>query len=149
MDRGAHVVASRARLTVDMEDSFRDPTPQSASPRMTPERWRKVDAILRASLACEADYRDTFVREACEGDEALRREVSALLAAHDGMSDSFLERPVIEAIGAPSPPMIQPNERIAQLLADALAGRYAIEHEIARGGMATVFLARDLRHDRR
>ncbi|MFL5616323.1 MAG: protein kinase domain-containing protein [Gemmatimonadaceae bacterium] len=108
-----------------------------------------MDAVLRASLACDADYRDTFVREACEGDEALRREVSALLAAHDGMSDSFLERPVIEAIGAPSPPMIPPNERIAQLLADALAGRYAIEHEIARGGMATVFLARDLRHDRR
>ena len=33
-------------------------------------------------------------------------------------------------------------------LATALAGRYAIEHELGRGGMATVFLARDLRHDR-
>ena len=29
-----------------------------------------------------------------------------------------------------------------------LADRYAIEREIGRGGMATVFLARDLRHDR-
>jgi serine/threonine-protein kinase len=29
-----------------------------------------------------------------------------------------------------------------------LADRYAIDHEIGRGGMATVFLARDLRHDR-
>jgi len=33
-------------------------------------------------------------------------------------------------------------------LQDALTGRYAIESEIARGGMATVFSARDLRHDR-
>ena len=30
----------------------------------------------------------------------------------------------------------------------ALSGRYDVERELARGGMATVFLARDLRHDR-
>jgi eukaryotic-like serine/threonine-protein kinase len=30
----------------------------------------------------------------------------------------------------------------------ALAGRYAIERELGRGGMATVYLARDLRYDR-
>jgi eukaryotic-like serine/threonine-protein kinase len=29
-----------------------------------------------------------------------------------------------------------------------LAGRYLLEHEIGRGGMATVYRARDLRHDR-
>jgi tetratricopeptide (TPR) repeat protein len=33
-------------------------------------------------------------------------------------------------------------------LASALAGRYSIEREIGRGGMATVYAARDLRHDR-
>src|SRR5438045_1456356 len=30
----------------------------------------------------------------------------------------------------------------------ALQGRYTIERELGRGGMATVYLARDLRHDR-
>src|SRR5580765_6594228 len=33
-------------------------------------------------------------------------------------------------------------------LNSSLAGRYAIEREIGAGGMATVYLARDLRHDR-
>lgn len=31
----------------------------------------------------------------------------------------------------------------------ALAGRYDVEREIGAGGMASVFLATDLRHDRR
>src|SRR3989442_6613952 len=33
-------------------------------------------------------------------------------------------------------------------LTAALAGRYAIERELGAGGMATVYLARDLKHDR-
>jgi Tol biopolymer transport system component len=34
-------------------------------------------------------------------------------------------------------------------LASALEGRYTIDREIGRGGMATVYLARDLRHNRK
>src|SRR5215213_9910739 len=34
-------------------------------------------------------------------------------------------------------------------LSAALAGRYEIDREIGRGGMATVYLARDLRHNRK
>ncbi len=34
-------------------------------------------------------------------------------------------------------------------LQDALGSRYRIEREIGQGGMATVFLAEDLKHDRR
>jgi eukaryotic-like serine/threonine-protein kinase len=37
---------------------------------------------------------------------------------------------------------------LAVLLADALRDRYLIERELGRGGMATVYLARDLKHDR-
>ncbi|HSB54282.1 MAG TPA: protein kinase, partial [Gemmatimonadales bacterium] len=38
-----------------------------------------------------------------------------------------------------------PQERLATALAD----RYRIERELGQGGMATVYLAHDLRHERR
>jgi eukaryotic-like serine/threonine-protein kinase len=37
---------------------------------------------------------------------------------------------------------------VATRLRTALADRYRLERELGRGGMATVFLARDLKHDR-
>ena len=36
-----------------------------------------------------------------------------------------------------------------QVLSAALAGRYRVEHELGQGGMATVYLAEDLKHGRR
>jgi serine/threonine-protein kinase len=40
------------------------------------------------------------------------------------------------------------TESTASALADALRDRYTLERELGRGGMATVYLAHDLKHDR-
>ncbi len=106
---------------------------------MSPERWRTVDAVVQAALACEPERRAAVVAAACGDDGDLRIEVMSLLAAHVDAGDDFLERPAVEMVGVPS---------LAGRLAHALVERYTIEREIARGGMATVYLARDLRHNR-
>src|SRR5213082_357960 len=55
----------------------------------------------------------------------------------------------------PPRPALLLVRRISDYMADlfervraSLAGRYTIERELGRGGMATVYLARDLKHDR-
>ena len=103
---------------------------------MTPERWRAVDTILRGALDCVPEKRADFVRDACGADEMLRQEVISLLGAHESMSTGFLEQAAVEQLG------------ITPALVQALAGRYEIEGEIAHGGMATVYRARDLKHER-
>src|SRR5210317_1511258 len=40
-------------------------------------------------------------------------------------------------------------EDVAERLKSALSDRYAIEREIGAGGMATVYLAHDLKHERK
>jgi len=47
-----------------------------------------------------------------------------------------------------TPPEPSEREALAAALQGALSGRYDVERELGRGGMATVFLARDLRHAR-
>jgi tRNA A-37 threonylcarbamoyl transferase component Bud32 len=42
----------------------------------------------------------------------------------------------------------RPATEVAARLAAALADRYTVEQELGQGGMATVYLARDLRHER-
>ena len=37
---------------------------------------------------------------------------------------------------------------VSEQLQAALSERYAVDREIGRGGMATVYLARDVKHDR-
>ena len=49
----------------------------------------------------------------------------------------------ISAISAPSP-----FTDLPATLAASLRDRYVLERELGRGGMATVYLAQDLRHDR-
>jgi len=120
----------------------------------SPERWREMQRVLDGALDLAPESRAAFVTDACGTDSALREQVVRLLDAcgQAENSDDFLASPATE-FAAPMLADLTVQESIRrtalpETLATALASSYTIERELGHGGMASVFLARDLRHDR-
>ena len=62
---------------------------------MSSDRWEHIQELYHAALELEPTQRSAFLKEACGDDEALCREVEALLAEH-GNASGFLETPALE-----------------------------------------------------
>jgi len=108
--------------------------------RGLPDDSGRLEPLLDRVLDAEPAHRARILGEVSGGDEARRAELEALL--RDGeRSVPLLDRPAAE--------------RFSTLLEDepvrfppALEERYRPVRELGRGGMATVFLARDTKHER-
>ena len=118
------------------EDSRGDTAPLSH------ERWAQVRALVEQTLTIPADARPAFLSVSCGDDDALRQRVERLAAACERANDNwgFLARPARQLLA-------EMGDLMGRLTA-ALADRYRIERELGAGGMATVYLAHDLRHGR-
>ena len=62
---------------------------------MDSERWKQVEAVLQSVLDRPPEERDSFLLQACAGDDALEREVRSLLSSEE-LAGQFLENPAIE-----------------------------------------------------
>ena len=146
----------------DSAGSGADATPSSAEERpsasMSADRWREIQQAVDGALDLPPESRAAYLDAACGADAELRASVARLLDACERAerADGLLAAPA-SAFAAPMladlaehDAAMAASRRAAQLdaLRDALAGRYTIERELGRGGMATVFLANDIRHGR-
>ena len=112
------------------------------------ERWHRVWAVVDDALDREPALRAAYVEQVCAGELALRRDVERALALAD--EEHFLDAGALSFAGAllrrdPEPLV---DAAIPTLVQTEWGATYALEREIGRGGSATVYLARDLKHDR-
>ncbi len=108
------------------------------SGRSGPE-WARIEALFDDAIEQPPAERAAWLR-AAESDPAILAEVQSLLAAAE--RTGILDVPIAldgSVAGAAA---------IKARLQAGLAGRYLIEQVLGQGGTATVFLARECKHDR-
>ena len=109
---------------------------------MKSERWQKIETLYHAALEQEPRKRPAFLRKVCGEDVELRREIESLLD-YDAKAQEFIEAPALEVAA----------KQLAEAQADVARKRrvsgYEILSPIGSGGMGEVYLARDLRLQRR
>jgi hypothetical protein len=66
---------------------------------MTPERWKKLDALFHEALELQGEARAAHLAKVCGDDAQLRAEVEKLIAAHERES-SFIDSPIFAEAAA-------------------------------------------------
>lgn len=108
---------------------------------MTPERMQQIEAVFHGACEHAPEEQPAFLNEACGADDALRREVEALLAT-DGQAASLFETPAYQLVA----PLIVESD--AQALLGKSISHYQIVSLLGKGGMGEVYQARDIKLDR-
>jgi serine/threonine protein kinase/WD40 repeat protein len=113
---------------------------------MDAEQWKQVDALLDAAMDLPEDEREQFVLRESAGDPRLREEVLGLLRAQTHVAH-FMERPAI-SVAAHALARDANLTSIESLIGKTL-GDYRIESPLGSGGMGEVYLAHDLKLNRK
>ena len=111
-------------------------------PEQTRELWGRIERLYHEALEREQSERASFLAEACEGDEELRREVESLLR-FDLRAKHFIESPALE-VAARAQAGAQEETLIGRMI-----GHYRILSLLGEGGMSEVYLALDTSLERR
>ena len=105
-----------------------------------PGGWSELSTLVDALLDAPPERRAALMTELSAGDDARRLELERLLAECE-LEPALFNRPAAERFATLF------RDDLATF-PDALAERYRHVRRLGQGGMATVYLARDLKHAR-
>lgn len=109
---------------------------------MKAEDWPRVEEMFHHASQLGVAERDEYLTRECAGDEGLRREVEALVAASES-NPSFMDRPLLSA------GLRALYGRTSGSLAGSALGHYKVTRMLDGGGMGgEVYLAEDCRLER-
>jgi len=95
-------------------------------------RWQQIESLFQEALQRPLGDRDAWLRQACEPDADLHREVASLLANHRDAGAEHWAAAAAQLIVRPI--LLEPGQYV---------GGYQITSFIAAGGMGEVYHARD------
>src|SRR5499426_954937 len=109
---------------------------------MSPEQWKKLDALFHEVLELQGEARAIHLAKVCRDDEELREEAMRLIAAHE-REGSFIDSPIFAG------PEGLTNDEDNESPVGRRIGPYQVVSLLGQGGMGKVYLSEDVRLERK
>ena len=109
---------------------------------MGPDRWRRIEQLYHSALKIPLEQRRTFLKDECQGDDELQKEVVSLLS-YESSAAKFIESPAFDVAARLMAEDNADEQTGTSSIGRAVATRFRVLEKIGGGGMGIVYKAED------